>query len=252
MSAADKNPQRGLAGWFGRPAPLEVRSLFERRALMRSPLWLGKGIPPGHRRPLLIIPGFLAGPRSAGCLVKVMLAAGWDVEVANVGRNSGPAYRSVDSAEADLVRMWEHHDQKVTVIGHSRGGQFARVLAVRHPDLISQIIVVGAPLRLKYPEFALVKVPAELLDMTWRKGAFGEVKPEREDQVDNDRYAPFPESVDFVSIYSKSDGIVDWRTAREKAAECVEVSASHLGLISSTAGINAIGKALSRQESTVG
>ncbi len=196
---------------------------------------------------MLVIPGFLAGPRSARCLIHVLRASGWDAEIANVGRNSGPAYVGVAAAEFDLVRLAEASDEPVTVIGHSRGGQFARILAVRMPKLISQVITIGAPLSVKYPDFAVVKVPAELLDRTWRAGAFGEVFPELEDEVDDDRHSEFPPGIDFVSIFSRSDGIVDWRTATDPAATCIEVSASHLGLINSVAGIRAIADALARQ-----
>jgi pimeloyl-ACP methyl ester carboxylesterase len=229
---------------------LEARSPFEQRALLRSALWHGDGIPPGDGRPMLVIPGFLAGTRSPRSLLHVMDKAGWRVEAADVGRNSGPAYVGVDAAEADLKRMYEDTGQRLTIIGHSRGGQFARILAVRYPDLIRQIITVGTPLLVKYPDFAAVKVPAEVLDKTWRAGAFGEVFPDQEDEVDRDRYAEFPDHIDFVSIYSRSDGIVDWRTSIEPAADTMEVISSHRGLINGVAGISAIARALARPVAT--
>lgn len=240
-------PKTGPASWFGRPVLLEARSPFEQRSLRRSPLWRGEGIPDGRSRPMLIIPGFLAAPHSADSLVRVMSAAGWRAEVAAVGRNSGPAYVGIDAATNDLHRMGAEAGHPVTIIGHSRGGQFARILAVRHPELVGQIVTVGTPLQVKYPGFAAVRVPVELLDRTWRTGAFGPVHPDRERDVDRDRHARFPPQVDFVSVYSRSDGIVDWRTAIEPAATTIEVIASHRGLINGVAGISAIGVALGRQ-----
>jgi hypothetical protein len=41
---------------------------------------------------------------------------------------------------------------------------------------------------------------------------------------------PFPPEVGYVALYSRSDGIVDWRACLDPAAECVEVKASHLGM----------------------
>lgn len=240
-------PQSGLAGWFGRPVVLEARSPFEQRALRRSKLWTGIGVPRGRSRPMLIIPGFLAAPRSARSLLHVMSEAGWAVEAAAVGRNSGPAYVGVDAAESDLHRLFEAAGEPVTLIGHSRGGQFARILAVRYPQMVAQVITLGAPLLVKYPGFAAVKVPAEMLDRGWRAGAFGRVFPDRESEVDRDRHADFPPGLDFVSIYSKTDGIVDWRTSIEPAAFPIEVNASHRGLINGVAGVSAIATALSRQ-----
>ncbi len=241
-------PLTGPAGWFGRPVHLEARSPFEHRSLRRSRFWQGEGIPHGRARPLLIIPGFLAGRKSTTSLARVLSEAGWSVETAAVGRNSGPAYVGVDAAAEDLDRMHRRSGSPVTVIGHSRGGQFARVLAVRHPGAVTQVIAVGSPLLVKYPEFAPVKVPAELLERGWRAGAFGEVHPDRELAVDQDRAAAFPNDVDFVSIWSRTDGIVDWRTCIEASATSMEVVASHRGLVRGVAGISAIAAALARQD----
>ncbi len=241
-------PRTGPLGWFGRPVLLEARTPFEHRNLRRSPLWLGHGVPSGRSRPLLIIPGFLAGPGSTNSLAQVLAAAGWAVEIAAVGRNSGPAYIGVDAASADLQRMYEATGRPVTIVGHSRGGQFARVLAVRHPAAVRQVIAVGSPLLLKYPAFAAVKVPAELLDRGWRAGAFGEVHPDRERAVDVDRSAAFPLGVDYVSIYSRTEGIVDWRSCIDGVAVPMEVASSHRGLVKSVAGVTAIARALGRQD----
>ncbi len=240
-------PQSGLAALFGRPVVLEARSPYEQRALRRSKLWTGDGVPHGRSRPMLIITGFLAAPRSARSLLHVMSSAGWAAEAAAVGRNSGPAYVGLDAAEADLHRIHGETGERVTIVGHSRGGQFARILAVRHPHMVAQVVAVGTPLLVKYPGFAAVKVPAEVLDKSWRAGAFGQVYPDREHQVDQDRYAEFPPGIDFVSIYSRTDGIVDWRTSIEPAAHSIEVNASHRGLINGVAGITAIAEALGRQ-----
>ncbi len=240
-------PRTGPAGWFGRPIHLEARTPFEHRSLRRSPLWDGHGLTPGRGRPLLLIPGFLAGRHSVSSLARVLAAAGWAVETASVGRNSGPAYIGVDAATDDLTRMYETAGP-VTIVGHSRGGQFARVLAVRHPLAVAQVIAVGSPLLVKYPEFAAVKVPVQLLDRGWRAGAFGEVHPDRELAVDLDRAASFPDGIDFVSIFSRSDGIVDWRSCIEDAAVPIEVVASHRGLVRGVAGVAAIGDALGRQD----
>ncbi|MGI9599190.1 MAG: esterase/lipase family protein [Acidimicrobiales bacterium] len=247
-TTAPLTPQSGLAGLFGRPVVLEARSPYEQRRLRRSKLWTGHGVPAGQSRPMLVITGFLAAPRSARSVVHVMSTAGWSAEVAAVGRNSGPAYVGVAAAEADLHRMYAETGRPITIIGHSRGGQFARILAVRYPEMVRQVIAVGTPLLVKYPGFAPVKVPAEVLDKSWRAGAFGEVFPDRESDVDRDRYADFPIGIDFVSIYSRSDGIVDWRTSIEPAAFPIEVKASHRGLINGVAGISAIADALARQE----
>jgi len=236
----------GIKGWLGRPFALELRSLIERRELRRSPLWAGADFPHGENRPIIVIPGFYAARNSATELVHVLKTNDWDVTEADVGRNSGPAYDSVDISERQLFELSERAGQPVTLIGHSRGGQFARILAVRHPALVEQVVALGAPLNVKYPPFFVVKLPAELLDRLWRKGLFGPVYPDREDAVDNDRYRCFPNSVDFVSIFSKTDGIVDWRFSADPAAAHIEIDSTHRAMWGSVEGIKAIATALRR------
>lgn len=237
-------PKQGPVGWFGRPVFLEARSPFELMALRRHRLWSGEGVPRGHNRPVLIIPGFLASPTSADALMRILRLAGWNAMVADVGRNSGPAYTGVETSERNLRELFSAGGEPVTIVGHSRGGQFARILAVRHPNMVQRIITVGAPLLLKYPRFAPVRVPIEVLEITWRRGTFGPVNPEREQAVDRDRFVDFPEHIDFISIYSRTDGIVDWRASLDPAAQLVEISSSHLGLIKSVAGVQAVADAL--------
>lgn len=120
------------------------------------------------------------------------------------------------------------------------------MLAVLHTDDVHQVISLGTPLTVKYPSYLVVKLPAEALDKLWRKGAFGHVDIQQEQRVDDLRDLPFPDDVDLVSVWSRSDGIVDWRLSLEPAAASIEVRSSHLGLINSVSGIEGIATALSR------
>src|SRR5204863_5861850 len=45
-----------------------------------------------------------------------------------------------------------------------------------------------------------------------------------------DAEADFPHGIGFVSIYSRNDGIVRWRSCLDEAAELVEVRSSHIGM----------------------
>ncbi len=239
-------PRTGLSGMVGRPVWLEARSPFEIRSLKRSALWRGVGVPAGHGRPILVFPGFLASRRSTVALDHVLRAGGWRVEVAPVGRNAGPAQHSVDKARDTLQKLYDETGQRVRIVGHSRGGQFGRILAVLYPDQVRQVIGVGTPLIVKYPSYLVVRIPAETLDKLWRRGTFGHVDQMKEQGVDDLRYVEFPDAVDLVSVWSRSDGIVDWRLSLEPAATNVEVKASHMGLINSVAGLQGIATALAR------
>ncbi|MDA3038202.1 MAG: alpha/beta hydrolase [Actinomycetota bacterium] len=240
------SPRSGWRGWVGRPLWLEARVPIERRRLRRSRLWHGHELPDGRGRPVLIIPGFMSGPQSAAPLAHVLNTSGWRAQIADIGRNAGPAYDSVDAAARNLRVLADETSRPVAVVGHSRGGQFGRVLAYRHPELVHRVVAVTSPLRTKYPPFFLVKVPAETLDRVWRAGVFGAVYPDREQAVDDDRYRRLSDQIDLVSIYSRTDGILDWRYAFDQQARMVEIDATHLGVMQSIAGVQAIAAELDR------
>lgn len=193
------------------------------------------------------MPGFLAGSRSTAALEHVMREAGWLVRAADVGRNAGPAHRSCDQGREDMQALADETGQKVTLIGHSRGGQFAKILSIQKPELVRQVVGLGTPLQVKYPMFFVMKVPAEILDKAWRLGAFGPVDKAQEDATEALRFRDMPPGIEFVSIWSRSDGIVDWRLSQAHDAANIEVDASHLGILSSVQGISGVAKALSRQ-----
>lgn len=247
-SAHFPTPRTGIRAFVGRPLWLEARSPFELRELRESPFWQGEGFPEGKGRPALLMPGFLASHRSTAALEHIMRVAGWNVRTAEVGRNAGPAHRSVDTGRENLRDLAEETGQPVTVIGHSRGGQFAKILAVQSPDLVSQVVGLGTPMRIKYPTFFVMKVPAEILDKMWRWGAFGAVDKTLEDATEDLRFVQAPDHVDVVSIWSKTDGIVDWRLSFEPGATNIEIDASHLGMLSSVAGAQGVAQAVGRQD----
>ena len=45
-----------------------------------------------------------------------------------------------------------------------------------------------------------------------------------------DAEAPFPKGVRFLSVYSRSDGVVRWQSCLDPHAEHLEIRASHIGM----------------------
>lgn len=238
-------PTGGIGAYLGRPVWNEARKPFELRALMRSPEWRGENVPVGEGRPVVIVPGFLAGRRSAHALEHVLGEAGWTVAVPPIGRNAGPAIDTINLIVDATRSLMDQTGERATIIGHSRGGQFGRVVAVEHPELVRRVVVAGTPLRTKYPKYLVVKLPAEVLDKAWRLGVFGWTDPNNEDWVDDRRYLDFPSEVELVSVWSKLDGVIDWRLCIDPAATNIEVRSSHQGLFNGLNGVRGILAALS-------
>jgi len=236
-------PAGALWGLVSRPSWRELRLRQEGRDLEAHPIWTGTGVPPGQGRHIVLVPGFLAGARSLSMLEPWLQRCGWDTRRAPVGRNHQPGEHVVELLEEWLAETTAMEGGPVPVIGHSRGGQEARVLAVRHPDAVSLLVTLGAPHRVLYPPHLVVRAPAAALQLAaWIRRSRPDLTGHR--RYEADRVGPFPSSVPFVSVYSHSDGFLDWRLSLDPAAEHVEIDCTHLGLAASVPAFEAIARAL--------
>jgi triacylglycerol lipase len=228
----------------------ESRLGFEAARLLRSPIWRGVGVPPGEGRPVLLIPGFMAGDGTLATMAKWLRANGYWTRRAGIRANIGCSQDACDRIEERLEALAARTGGKVAIVGQSRGGVLARVVATRRPDLVSGVVALGAPtvgmLRvhpLVLLQVGLVgalgtgRVPG-LFRMSCLRG--GCCEPFR-----TDLEQAFPPAVRYVSVYSRSDGIVDWRACLDGAAdELVEIHASHCGMAVSVEAYEQVARAL--------
>jgi triacylglycerol lipase len=230
--------------------------------------------------PVLLITGVY------GSDVTMRPMATWLQRMGYAPKRAGIAW-NVDCSEAEMGRLEirleraaEQAGRRAAIVGWSRGGLFARALAVRHPDLVAGIVTLGSPLLspLSYvhpalhlaleatstlgdrgvphllthhcaDEWALDgaedpnPISRALVARTRRLLASGERCCER---FWADVRAPFPDEASFVSMYSKTDGVVDWHACLDPAARHVRVDASHCGLAASKRVYPKLAKELGR------
>jgi triacylglycerol lipase len=214
----------------------ESRVAFEAAQLLRSPVWRGEGVPRGYGRPVLLIPGFLAGDGTLATMAKWLRANGYWTRRAGIRSNIDCSERACDLLEERLEALAERTGRRVAIIGQSRGGVLARAVAVRRPDLVSGIVTLGAPTvsMLRVHPLVLLHVGIVGALGTGRVPGLFSVRCLRGAccaQFRDDLAAGLPDDVRYVSVYSRSDGIVDWRACLDPAAcELVEVRASHCGM----------------------
>ena len=213
----------------------ESRFGLELAALRRSPIYRGAGVPDGNGRPVLLIPGFMAGDGSLGTMTHWLRAAGYRTRRAGIRANVSCSEDACARLEARLEGFAEHVGQKVVIVGQSRGGVFARALAVKRPDLVSGIVTLGSPTVSQLRVHPLVLAQVGLVSalgsahvpglFSWRCLRGDCCGPFREAIA-----GPFPAEIPYVAMYSRSDGIVDWRSCLDPAAQLVEVRSSHCGM----------------------
>ena len=235
------------------PPPLwrESRVPLETAALLRDPIFRGDGVRGAGGQPVLLIPGFLAGDDSLGLMTKWLRRTGHRTRSAGIRANIDCSGRSVAKLMERTEELAERHGRRVVVIGQSRGGTFARVMAVRRPDLVSGIVTLGSPLTSTFDLHPLVKMQIRAVGTLGTIGAKGLfslncLSGECCEEFRTELSAPFPKDVGFLSIYSKSDGIVRWSACLDEAAQHVEVNASHIGMAANPGVYRAVATGLDR------
>src|SRR5919202_6976537 len=210
----------------------EGRVGLEAAALMRHPIYRGDGVEHAGGQPVLLIPGFLAGDDSLGIMTRWVRRTGHYTRKAGIRSNVNCSEVAVERLEERLETMAETRGQKVAVVGQSRGGNFAKVLAVRRPDLVSGIVTLGSPQLDPLAVHPLVHAQVYVI------GTLGTIGAQRFFRHScrwgdcckdfwEDLESPLPDGVGYVSVYSRSDGIVDWRACLDAGAEHVEIESSH-------------------------
>ena len=227
----------------------ESRFAFELADLRRSPVFRGHGVPDGDGRAVMLIPGFLAGDGSLATMTRWLRENGYHTRRAGIRANVGCSEEACTRLEARLEGFAEHTGQKVSIVGQSRGGVFARALAVRRPDLVEGIVTLGSPTvsQLRIHPLVLAHVGLVSALGSARLPGFFSLSCLRGDCCHGFRGAitgPFPEDVGYVAMYSRSDGVVDWHSCLDEAAQLVEVGASHCGMSVSARVYREVGFAL--------
>jgi pimeloyl-ACP methyl ester carboxylesterase len=259
-SAFDPTPPDGetqAAGrrWWGRHVR-ELRWQGELARLLVDPVFRGEGVPHGDGAPVLLIPGFLAGDESLRVLGGWLERIGYDARRSGIHLNVDCSNRAVDRLEERLEHTERETGRRVALLGHSRGAHFAKALARRRPELVSQAVSLGAgldsPFDISLPTKAAVAavraVHGRTTDRATRHGCLTDTCGCR---FARDYAAPFPQSVPLTSIYSRGDGVVWWEACLVPYARCVEVSGSHVGLACNRKAYRAIAETLGGRDEAV-
>jgi pimeloyl-ACP methyl ester carboxylesterase len=209
----------------------ELARLIAGQALGGTPLRARRADAP----PVLLIPGFMAGDSSLAVLRSWLWRRGHHVAMSGLRVNAGCAEQIVSRLQEQLWALACEREQSVVVIGQSRGGALARALAVREPEHVSALVMLGSPvcdpLAVSPRVMSTVRLMARLGDLGVSR-VFSSSCAEGDccKAFWEDMSAPLAPHIDAVSVFSRSDGIVDWQACLDPHSRNVEVDSSHCGM----------------------
>jgi pimeloyl-ACP methyl ester carboxylesterase len=166
---------------------------------------LAAGLPKGDGSAVLAIPGSLRDDSHTETLRDMLIELGYRPYGWEQGTNWGPTKRLIDGASARLEAI-SAASGKVSVIGFSMGGLFARYLGRRQPEHVRQVMTICSPFAdpIDGPRFA-----APFAVRLW----YGQEILTLADEIRQ------PLSTPGTFLYTKTDGVVVWR-------HCIDESVS--------------------------
>ncbi|MEM7060527.1 MAG: alpha/beta hydrolase [Pseudomonadota bacterium] len=219
---------------------LEARAIPELLGFATSLPALHAITPKGDGQPVLVLPGLATNDSATVALRRFLKRKGYPSYGWKMGFNLGPRPGVEDGLIRLVDRLWDEHQRKISIVGWSLGGIYARQLAKMMPDRIRQVITLGSPFG-----------GTPRATHAWRvyELASGESADEGDRHMGG--LISAPPGVPTTAIYSRTDGVCAWQNCLEEDlphTENIEVKASHCGLGHHPAAVYAIADRLAQPE----
>lgn len=219
--------------------PIWRESFFglEWTALRASPVYYGLGVPRGDRSAVISVPGFMGTDLYLQELHWWLRRVGYRSYLSDIGRNADCLDLLVDRLLGTIQKAHADTGKMVHLIGHSLGGILALSAASLRPDVVGSVITLGSPFRgiRSHPMvLQMAKVVRERIKSARDRD---HTKPACytgycDCDAVNALQVACPRPIPHTAVYTKTDGIVDWRVCiNEDPAMNVEVTGTHVGLV---------------------
>lgn len=205
--------------------------------LRASRVYRGKDVHRGDGRPIVLVPGFMASDASMFEMHRWLRRVGFDSRTSRIGRNADCPDILLEKLVERVEEVHTETGQTVTLIGHSLGGVLARASTVRRPDLVAQVITLGSPVGKGEVHPLVLSLIKAVSKVTPTPSESPRVHGDHDHcgscscSLNEALSEPFPAGVPRASIYSRRDGIVDWRSSIDEAPGLnIPVNCTHLGM----------------------
>ncbi len=220
-----------------RPIWLEATVGFDWLALRASPVYYGFGAPRGDGSAVIVVPGFMGTDHYLWEINLWLRRIGYRAYMSEIGWNADCLNDLVERLIQTIEKASSETGGKVHLVGHSLGGILSRSAAVRSPERVASVISLGSPFRGVCSHPLVIATANRVRDRVKKRkkkeeqhaGCFTTVCSC--DSV-SALQIHLPTSVPHTAVYTKTDGIVDWRYCiNDDPKTNFEVTGTHVGLV---------------------
>jgi len=239
------------------PAPFPVWQEWvagvELAFLQISPVYWGYGVPHGDGAAVVLVPGFLGTDLYLTQLAIWLKRIGYQAFYSGIPLNADcPNLLIGRNLHEAMKQAGKASNGKIHLIGHSLGGSLARAAAAQMPERVASVITLGAPIRGIGARASVMSaadmVRRQILERHGR-GVLPNCYTSRcTCEFFESLRGEFPKQVRQTAIYTKTDGILNWRVCRTgDPAVDVEVSSTHIGMVFSPLVYRVIAHRMARE-----
>jgi len=204
--------------------------------LQVSPVYWGFGIPHGDGSAVVLVPGFLGTDLYLTQFAVWLRRIGYKAFYSGITLNADCPNLLIRRNLQDAIQQAnEFTKSRIHIIGHSLGGALARSVAAQMPERIASVITLGAPIRGLAARDSVMTAADLVRKQILERHGRGVLPNCYTTRCTCDFVASLrgdlPKSVRQTAVYTKSDGILDWRVCLTGDPDVdVEVSATHIGM----------------------
>lgn len=221
-------------------AAVELQRALSEASTLPAAWPLLRRAPRGDGHPVLVLPGYTASDFSTVPLRRYLASLGYDVHAWELGRNWGITGDVEDRMYGRALAIYQETGRRMSIVGWSLGGIYAREIAKRLPEAARQVISLGSPFAScgEGSHAVLIYDSLTAERFTQRRAHLAKTVAQ-------------PPPVPSTAIYSKTDGVAAWQTcleAESPTTDNIEVVGSHCGLGFNPAVFYAIADRLAQPE----
>jgi pimeloyl-ACP methyl ester carboxylesterase len=205
--------------------------------LQISPIYWGYGIPHGDGSAVVLVPGFLSTDLYLTQFAIWLRRIGYKAFYSGIPLNADCPNLLIRRNLNEAVQQANQYTKgKIHLIGHSLGGSLARAAAAQMPERVASVITLAAPIR-GIGARASVMTAADLVRKQILERHGRSVLPNCYTarctcEFFESLRGEFPKGVRQTAMYTKTDGILDWRVCQTGDPKVdVEVSSTHVGMV---------------------